>query len=239
MKSFSNSIKHHFTIIEMIVVIAIFAMLVQLLFPMLHKFQSTAEKSHCSSNLRQFASAISLYTDDHEGWLPMALSPDSRPYRNGYIGELAPYLGLGDHPWVQTNHPFSKIGAPLKFSCVSENSFDDAILGYGWNWAGLGAYGNETSRSWGKRKNINEVAKPSLQSIIGESRPIANSGDKKLQLGTTLWWGRSYWRSAHKEFYYGQRHYFGSNYLLVDGHLDHDIYPNLIQRENELLRGTR
>ena len=218
----------------MFVVVAVIAMLFQLMFPMLHKFQSTAEKSHCSNNLRQFAAAISIYTEDHQGYLPMALSPDFSTYRTGFSGEIAPYLGLADHPWFQRHYPFSYTGAPEAFNCVSESSFDKPILGYGWNWRGLGAYGR-----WDSRKNINEFSNPSIISIMGESRPIANSGETKLQLGTTNWWGGSYWRSGHKESYYGQRHFFGSNYLLLDGHLDHELYPNLIQRENELLKGLK
>ena len=61
-----------------------------------------------------------------------------------------------------------------------------------------------------------------MQSVIGESRAIGG------WLATTLWWGGQYYRDV-SEYYFAQRHSFGSNYLLVDGHVDYATYPELIE----------
>ena len=59
-----------FTLVEMLVVIAIIALLAALLFPVLSRAREKARQSQCLSNLRQLASALALYRTDYEGRNP-------------------------------------------------------------------------------------------------------------------------------------------------------------------------
>lgn len=73
--------KHAFTLIELLIVIAIIGVLASLLLPALTHAKETARRTACTSNLRQVNLAIRLYADDNSDSLPVL--PNPNPYSNG------------------------------------------------------------------------------------------------------------------------------------------------------------
>ena len=65
---------HHqrrgFTLVEMLVVIAISSLLAAILFPVFGKAREGARRSSCSSNLKQIGAAMNLYVADNDGTYP-------------------------------------------------------------------------------------------------------------------------------------------------------------------------
>ena len=101
-----------FTLIELLIVIAVVAILTSLLLPALGHSQSQARRIRCVGNLRQIGIATQLYWDDYEGQAfryRRAVEPSGALYWFGWIergsegnrtfdatqGALFPYLGKG------------------------------------------------------------------------------------------------------------------------------------------------
>lgn len=61
-----------FTLIELIIVIAIIAILASLLLPALSKAKTKVTHVSCQSRLKQFSIAISMYTNDCDGIIPLS-----------------------------------------------------------------------------------------------------------------------------------------------------------------------
>jgi prepilin-type N-terminal cleavage/methylation domain-containing protein/prepilin-type processing-associated H-X9-DG protein len=62
--------RHGFTLVELLVVIGIIALMIGILLPALNKARESAKQVQCLSNMRQLASAIIQFSNEHDGWVP-------------------------------------------------------------------------------------------------------------------------------------------------------------------------
>ena len=86
----SSKMKRAFTLVEMLVVIAIIAVLAALLLPVLGKARGAARKTVCISNARQINLGLQLYVAEHGDAL-RALTNDA-PIYYSYRDSIRPYL---------------------------------------------------------------------------------------------------------------------------------------------------
>lgn len=88
-----------FTLIEMLVVIAVIGLLAALIFPAVSRMREIARSAQCTSNLRQLYTAVMTYSSANRGRLPYAASHDYYHHDHGWqIADGSDRIG-----WVHSN----------------------------------------------------------------------------------------------------------------------------------------
>ena len=90
-----------FTLVELLIVIAIIAILVAMLLPALNQARFKARGAACKSNLRQFVQGVIAYAGDNDDFLPIKGTDNPRPMITD--GLLNSYWGLGPNGHRRTS----------------------------------------------------------------------------------------------------------------------------------------
>ena len=151
----------YFTLLELLIVIAIIAILASLLMPALQKAKEKSRQITCAGNLKQMGQALYLYVDDYKGNITIGAATGA----DCYASMLGPYLnvtkkiGIG---WVNCSNIYH---------CPSDSIY---TYDYGQNaWSGY----TNASR---KFRNISEFKNPSSIINITEAQDIVAFTDISL-----------------------------------------------------------
>jgi prepilin-type N-terminal cleavage/methylation domain-containing protein/prepilin-type processing-associated H-X9-DG protein len=114
-----------FTLVELLIVIAIIAILAAILLPVLAKAKEQGRGTVCLSNLRQIGVALQLYVHENDDRMPVMY--DALLSTNG-----APATNRATIDLVLTNH----LGSPRILSCPSDDKelFEKTGSSYSWNF---------------------------------------------------------------------------------------------------------
>ena len=127
-----------FTLVELVVVIAIIGILAAVLLPVLARAKEKARLTQCTSNLRQWGLAYELYADDNEDYLPrrgqgvQALFQIDRP--TDWFNALPLYFAQVSFQQMITNNTLPAAHEQSVFICpTAENPGGTYFLPYGMN----------------------------------------------------------------------------------------------------------
>jgi general secretion pathway protein G len=116
-------IRRGFTLIEILVVIAIIALLAAILFPVFTIARGKARSASCQSNLKQLGAAMMMYIGDYERY-PFAVDPADKYAPNIWANqEVAQGVTIGEMPLL-TDAMSAYVKSTQVWKCPSDTGFD-------------------------------------------------------------------------------------------------------------------
>lgn len=179
-----------FTLVELVVVIAIVAILAAILFPVFARARAKAEQASCLSNVKQLALAVLMYAQDSDGRLI--------PSRIGQTAVWPAYL----QPYVRNTQVFL---------CPSAA---DSVYGETWGDRGrlsIGLNRDMEDRVTNLARSLTEYDYPAETIMLADSTPAdTGAGGRGYQVMAD--------RPPNTQSGVGRRHAEGTNVGLLDGH---------------------
>jgi len=216
----TNGPRDGFTLLELLVCIAIIGVLAAILLPVSARARSAALSSSCASNLRQIGAALQLYAQDNNNLYPAARGlsnndPRKNPTGGSWIVELYPYIEIQSPSFInkKTDYGRAKVTFCPEYYRVNKAQFNSlATAGYG--MADLPA--TVTSPNNNFRFSPLSIPKPARTVIVADSNdywvgwdPRGNPVGAKWSISPT---GSCVTADP-------TRHAGCANYLFFDGHV--------------------
>lgn len=216
-----------FTLIEMLVVIAIISILASMLSPSLMKALESARAVACVNNLKQSGLALATYSGDFNGWIPGSQIYLSNPWTT-ILTDVAP---RGNVPQAG-----NYIGDPLTFYCpsayVPEKGYRSDDNGWWSSW--LYTYGMINLTKWSvwqkvsfakltdyrsndgndKWTRLGSLPRPGMKCLVGDT--IHNDqGERYARKQQIFEWGPG---APYSGWSLHERHLSKVNLWFADGH---------------------
>jgi prepilin-type N-terminal cleavage/methylation domain-containing protein/prepilin-type processing-associated H-X9-DG protein len=205
-----------FTLIELMVVIAIIAILAGLLLPALAKSKSKAIQINCLSNMKQMGVGLLLYSEDFNGQLPGNFHHNTDPDFT-WTDALSPYLGEVDSIRLCGADPRKKEKHDLNGTSYIMNDHLTTPL--------FNAFGEMVESA----VRLDQLKDPSATVLFFEaSDQLAASAISSACVACSRSWNLGGWNNVIKDIQ-PDRHRSGpstddrsngkANYLFADGHV--------------------
>ena len=188
-----------FTLVELLVTIAIIAILAALLTPVVGRMIERARESTCVSNLKQLSVGAALYCGDHDGAFPDSTDYGAKNPLTGLAPNYQWYIPLRDLGYVMHSGYASNKGA---YFCPS--NLANRILP--WPKQGWTTYGYNVNLIGQRRASVSKKIALFMDSYDATTKnaDCATAG----------------WRYSAPWYYSYGVHRGGQNVAFVDGHVE-------------------
>ncbi len=208
------------TLTEMLVVIAVIAVLLALLFPVLGRMRNAQGQVGCLNNLRVIGVGFRGYIQDHKGYAPPHWGNpffDRNSPLGNYLwhGHIAPYMGLDRNDLTSAIFdcpldPDRNARAPTRNYISAAGNWS---ISYGFNYAYL-----TSQRDWYRPPvNLRFIANAHKLILAADTLPTSKApGSQRALLDLS-----NFQSDAHANFERGPdyRHSGMANAVFVDGHV--------------------
>lgn len=212
-----------FTLVELLIVVAIIAMLAAMLLPALREAREKSKTISCQNNLKQLAAASFLYCGDYNDWLPHSGGASATTLDGIYVcwkALLAPYLGITELSRYKLEHGI--FNCPTQKNVCTNTGYgaNGFYGGYGWNWQYLGYRDDPVYKpAWCK---LASISKPSLTIEIGDTSDYYYTDNSSAGVCFYLY-------SYSNIEYTGNRHNNGGSYAWADGHVTYNKASDIMK----------
>ena len=235
--------KKVFTLVELLVVIAVIAILASMLLPALNNARDTAKRISCSNVLKQFGLGNVMYASDYNDWQwPEFVGPEGNRLEWPKNPVLCGYMGINADKVVKVNNSgFSNYYWPSGLICPSATGARNTQLN-GWNSVSL-SYGVNITRPAKFEASVSsEWYQPVSENHRGFRAADIRSPSTKLFFADATDRNVVRTRSQADRYYfvYGEaclgsvnsastayRHQKGANVAMFDGHMEYLRYQNI------------
>ena len=156
-----------FTLVELLVVVAIIAMLVGLLIPAVQASRESARIANCASNMRQVGLAMIQFCDTHHGRWP----------ETTHTVEADPVTGKYTQAWIYTIGPYMEDVDAIRI-CPSDLAGDLRVRGKGTSYTMNGYLSKESHPAFDNRRKVLAMSKTIVAFELSENK---DSGAIKTQ----------------------------------------------------------
>ncbi|HEY2895214.1 MAG TPA: type II secretion system protein [Pirellulales bacterium] len=148
-----------FSLVELLVVMAIIGMLVGLLVPAVQASRESARTTNCASNLRQVGLAMTRYCDTYHGRWP----------ETTHTVEADPVTGRYDKAWIYTIAPYTEAVDEIRI-CASDLAGDLRLHGKGTSYTMNGYLSKESRPAFDNRRKVKSMSKTVVAFELAENK---------------------------------------------------------------------